>query len=350
MSISSKVNGIASPQFYDQTGRRSPKFLELVLRFLFWKVFAYTLGKSEGWVGATKWAPVPLKKISWKEFQTVFSTYGDDSLLPADQDLPQIEVLFVVEGKDFSVLPFAMENAQRGSRNIISSFVIVTPAKDLSLAKEIAQTQASALGILVAVVNEDEVFSETFRTQLKSRFGNRYGWVLQQLLTTEMVYRSKSQGVLVIDSDTVLLHPRVWLTSAGQQTLLVSRERHWSYYEFLSRLNLCQQSPEKTFVTHHMLMQPKILREIFAHIGLEDVESLGKLAIDAEGLDADSPVCLEYEVYGQGISKLFPNLVHFAKFANRGISRPNDQSKYAFLIQREATSGKFQSISFHTYL
>ncbi len=264
--------------------------------------------------------------------------------------LPEIEALIVVAGKDFDVLPLTLLNLQQGSRNRITTITLVTPATDLERCKRIVSGIKLMAGCTTSVVNEDDLFEREFRSELKERFKDRYGWVLQQLLTTKCVFLSQAPGVLVVDADTILLKPRTWLTEGGVQPLLVSREFHASYYKFLETIGLSKSTPSNTHVTHHMLMQPHLLRRIFELSGILDVEDLGRRAINAHGLDVASPVCLEYEVYAQGLVKFFPTLPRLVRFSNAGVSLDAQSRQIQTAIETFQTQSDFFSISLHTYL
>lgn len=276
--------------------------------------------------------------------------YPREFVPSAVASLPEIEALIVVAGKDFDVLPHTIANLQPGSANKIVRITLVTPAQDVKLCEEIAAKLRLRDQFEMKVLNEDQVFSDSYRRELKNRFQNRYGWVLQQLLTTKLALQSSARGVLVVDADTVLLQPRVWLTSEGLQPLLVSSEFHESYYRFLATLGISRRLPKNTHVTHHMLMQPSKLKKILEFCNLDDVESLGKAAMLAEGLDADSPVCLEYEFYAQGMFQLFPKAVRLLRFSNAGVSTSNQLLDVQALIEENRSNTELFSISLHTYL
>ena len=61
-----------------------------------------------------------------------------------------------------------------------------------------------------------------------------YGWVLAQYLKIWTVATSESEGVLVLDADTLLLSPRIFLDRSGKQILTPSVEFHRTYYAFLA--------------------------------------------------------------------------------------------------------------------
>lgn len=267
---------------------------------------------------------------------------------PHNDDLPAIEALIVSTEKDFESIKFVIQNIQSGSRNLVESLSIITPKVSVANCLQLVEEYQPLFSRGINVIDEDSVFSSAFRQELKDAFGRRYGWVLQQLLTTNFVFSSGAAGVLTINADTVLLRPRKWLDSESNQSLLVSSEFHKPYYELLHKLFRTKKRPKNTFVTHHMLMQPEILRTLLKKEGITSVEQLGKDAISFADLSIESPVCLEFELYGQLISKHHPELVSFNKFSNIGISLSTDQ--IPTMIQKYRDNADLYSVSFHSYL
>lgn len=260
---------------------------------------------------------------------------------------PSIEGLVVVARKDFGVLTKCINSIQSGSVNPISRIVVITPNSDVELCVETINNSKELSGLNVHVVDEDTLFDINFLKELKNKFTTRYGWVLQQLLSVKYVFNSDSAGVLVMDADTVLLSPRTWLLPKKQQLLLVSSEYNRPYYVFLNKIFGTPVRPKHTFITHHMFMQPQILRDALSRENIFSIESLGSAAIKWADLTTQSPVCLEFEVYGQLICKHFPQLVTYEKFSNKGLATD------MFNIPNEINAGikenEYMSLSFHEY-
>jgi hypothetical protein len=263
------------------------------------------------------------------------------------ENCPEIEVLVVVARKDFETLEHAIRNVQNGSTNEISKLSLVTPDSDLAGCQQIASRLSHHFKNGISVRGENQFFDGDFLDRLRSRFGTRYGWVLQQLLTVQFVFESIANGVLVLDADTVLTQPRLWLDQSGDQILLVSGEFNAPYYSFLNEIFSTPVKPRHTFVTHHMLMQPALLRSFLESEGIASIEDLGNHAIDLADVSSDSPVCLEFEVYGQLFVKHGPSRMHLVKFGNLGLA--TDSQRIARVIEHAKVEKKYFSLSFHAY-
>jgi hypothetical protein len=198
-------------------------------------------------------------------------------------------------------------------------------------------------GVPLKILNEEDLLPADLIQLIRSVFHRRAGWVIQQLLKVEFVSDSTSPAVLVCDADTFLLTRRFWFDSNERQILTPSWEWTQSYYVFLSKFGLTTTVPEFTFVSHHMLMQPKFLREARIFMGWKETSKIVEdLIAFYDGADV-SPFCIEYELYAQYLYKNYPDKVLLSKWANVGINRReflNSRSKFE----------NYASISVHDYL
>jgi hypothetical protein len=163
------------------------------------------------------------------------------------------------------------------------------------------------------------------------------------------VFNSEFAGVFVVDADTVLIDKRNWFCQEGHQILTPSDEFNLSYYEFLSSVGIGTLKPEFTFVSHHMLMQPWVLREAFAFIGWRNSTDLLESIVSHNYLNEESPFSIDYEFYAQYMRVAYPDLVTLNKWSNFGVRR---EVELKDLVESACSkySGKFSSISFHSYL
>jgi hypothetical protein len=206
------------------------------------------------------------------------------------------------------------------------------------------------LPLQISVMNEEIFIESQLLLQLRSSFGFRAGWVIQQILKVSFVMNSQAPGVLVIDSDTLLLEPRLWLDDEGNQILTPTWEYHSAYYKFLNFRGTSRVRPKYTFVSHHMLMQPWILREAFSSAGWKALDELIMTLVAVPISKEKSPFCIEYELYAQYMINHYPNLVRLEKWSNIGFAR-NGKSMTG--IEKEVISnfkGRYASVSLHAYL
>ena len=263
--------------------------------------------------------------------------------------LPPIEVLVVCAEKDFLFLAHSLQSACNSSMNPIQNLTVIVPDSSVEEAQRVlAETNFK---VPVRVLPEGGFLSSKLMSKLKLIFGSRAGWILQQYLSLEYVYRSSSEGVLVLDADTFCLVPSVWLTSERDQVLHVSSEFVPEYYNFLSRYGLSETIPKYTHVTHHMMMQPEILREIIRASTLEHPVHLLEKVISESKSSGQTLFCIEFEVYAQGLARLHPEKVWYQKFANRSISFGEASTALRAIAKLKSFDKPlFLSVSFHSYV
>lgn len=251
-----------------------------------------------------------------------------------------VEILFVCTGKDLVVLPAAISAAMSAtSSHDITKITVVVPPNIVNEVKN----SCVHLGSALEVVSEESLIPHHIFNKLNACFYERAGWVYQQLLKIEYVSNSKADGVLVCDADTLLIQPRMWLNSDGQQILTPTWEWHPSYYEFLSKFGLTPLRPMYTFVPHHMLMQPVFMIAARELLQWGSIENAVDCLISNRKEQDPSPFSIDYELYAQYLFKFHPEKVILSKWSNLALVR-NDQNL------NTALSGKYNSVSFHDHL
>jgi FkbM family methyltransferase len=247
---------------------------------------------------------------------------------------PVIDVVIPCHSKDFAKLELTIESARTCVLNPIGDVKLITNSNMVDvLQKKFPDCQ----------VLSDEYFLSPEMIQKVSNqvLPDRQGWFLQQLIKFAACLQSDREACLVLDADTILIQPRVWLDSSGVQILSISEEYHTPYvrhYTSTFGQGVCPWS----FVTHHQLMQRNILRSMFD--GLSD----GLLSwLNTANFNEPSAIS-EYHSYGQWIVSNRKELVRFAKL-NNVIRRFDSISELSYAEVSENFS-KYCSVSAHSYL
>jgi len=262
--------------------------------------------------------------------------------------LPAIELIINSERKDFRNLCEVITYAITNSVNPIEKTTVAVPASQQNECREVLS------GIVkthrIEVLSEDLFLTDSIREKLRNTFGKRYGWALQQFLTIDRVLKSDYKGVLQVNSDTILLRPTQWIDSEGRQPILVSTEYHLPYYLFLHSLNMEFPVLTDSHITHHMLFQPEIFKEILRKSSVETLEKLVDFTTANAQVNADSPICVEFELYALGALRYFPERITLAKFGNINYPRRANSSSIDFQVELGELAKKYNSISAHSYL
>lgn len=257
-----------------------------------------------------------------------------------DNAVPAIEILFICAGKDLELLPMAVAAALTATQQHDSHGVtIVVPERDLVHARNLTFPKNQRITIMC----ESEKIPEQIQKHLKEVFQDRAGWVTQQILKVLCVTESTAPGVLVCDADTILTLSRLWFNDKGNQILTPSWECRASYYRFLADLGLGSPTPEYTFVSHHMLMQPKFMMEARSYVNWENLQKIVDSLINAYDGEDLSPFCIEFELYAQYMMQFRSEKVHLAKWSNISLAR-NKQHELQEL------RNSYASVSLHDYL
>lgn len=260
---------------------------------------------------------------------------------------PRLEILFVSAAKDFDILVASIAFASKATSHHKSvSYHVIVPRVQIEQCKELLKD----LPFQINIMDEEIFIKDELLLQLRSSFSSRAGWVIQQILKVSFVMNSQAPGVLVIDSDTLLLEPRLWLDREGKQILTPTWEYHSAYYKFLNSRGISRVRPKYTFVSHHMLMQPTIFREAFSAAGWKGLDELVMTLVAIPINNEESPFCIEYELYAQYMIIHYPDLIRLEKWSNIGFARNGKSMRD---IEKEVISnykGRYSSVSLHAYL
>ena len=185
---------------------------------------------------------------------------------------------------------------------------------------------------------------------------------MQQVLKLSGAATCPHAGVLVVDADTILLAPRVWLVGR-RQLLPVVHEYHLPYVRHTEQcLGRAGRSDRVTYVAHHQLMQPRVVRRMLTDIRLRQGGTRVAAGADV-GLDtalaawvatadhAEQSALSEYHTYGAFLRNSEPSHAVVARWANAAVSRtelsPAGADSVAALRARFPDA---LSVSLHAYL
>jgi hypothetical protein len=261
-----------------------------------------------------------------------------------------IELLVVCGPKDISILPFCIGSVLHFSINPISKIIVVVRAQDV----ELVEKQIKAINTLgkkkISIISEEDFIPFNLRSKLREKFEKRYGWILQQIIKVKYASESQSMAVLVIDADTVLLQPLKGIDTKGNQHFSYSPEMHNSYLEFLKNIKVPVKQPHFSTVTHHMIIQPAIMRELLVEIGTEDLNRLAEKILAFTSDTDESPVSIDYEMYGQFFRSRYSEKIDYRMFSNLSVRRSPEVFQEVEEILKGKVTSSFRSFSFHGYL
>jgi len=259
-------------------------------------------------------------------------------------ELPEIEIMINSIQKDFPLLNSIIKYAVANSENKVVEVKVIVPPDQLDFCRSFISIDTCK----VVLLSENQFLNDSIRDKIKKYFPDRYGWVLQQLITLDVVINSKLSGVLQVNCDTFLLRSNKWLDFDHKQPIFCSPEYHKPYYLLLNKLNPLFKIKADSHVTHHMLFQPIYLQKILIKCGISNLNQLLDFAL--ENCENDpSAMCLEFELYAQGMLTYFNDNIHVLKFGNVSCYRNNEITNLDFEKSLNKLSKKYNSVSFHSY-
>lgn len=214
------------------------------------------------------------------------------------------------------------------------------------------------------LVADEELLATKLQKYIDETFPKwRRGWIKQQILKILAAQRMNPYGTLLVDADTILLKPQIWLSTEGKQNLQTSIEYHLPYQEHYERFmtihrhdaDLVTRRPRISFVTHHQLMQPDILSSLFGTFEENFEAGLESWLKCIDFSRSDSPAC-EWHTYGTFLATNFSTRVHLTQWRNIGISRnailerAGKKIMNASLKEIKSKHNEVNSVSLHHYI
>jgi hypothetical protein len=255
-------------------------------------------------------------------------------------------LIIAATSKDFSLLPMCIRYLIEATESFKKrQLTLVVPSKSLG---EIPVLHFSD-EIEIKILTDEEVLGENLINKIKNKFGQRSGWVIQQFVKLQVVHLSTSKLSMILDADTFLINSRKFFDEEKIiQTLFPSMEYHKPYYDFLIKIRAIDRLPEYSFVTHHILIQKDIFRDLFRHIGILDPQSLAKKVLGMDWQEHNSsPFSLDYELYAQYLYDKYPSRFVLSRWSNYEI--PNFSSLQDIQNRISSLKKRYASMSAHSY-
>ena len=280
------------------------------------------------------WLAKKLKKnyFPFQLRQILSDIQPSDPIKPVN--LPEIDVLIPCHPKDVGNLQIVIDSIFTNVLNPINVIRIITTQEGI--------TNIHPNFPKTVVELENDYIPKGIFDFIRAEVPNsRQGWILQQVVKIMGSIRSEAVATLVIDSDTVLLRPKSWLDSKGNQSLSFAYEYHVPYKNHQASL-FGYQSLQLSFVTHHQLFKKEHLLALFGH----NEESLLQWVMRGD-YSRDSAIS-EYDTYGEWVYLNRKQGVVLTKW-NNAISRIK-LHEFSSYEEVKSQFPAFNSVSAHSYL
>ncbi len=252
-------------------------------------------------------------------------------------DVP-LDIVFITADQDLEVLPLAVEGVRRNLRHPIKDILIIAPAD--------SELRQLAPKIGCRYVCEDDVIplrKQGIKYTVKGV--DRSGWLLQQFLKLGVDAFVGTDRYLVIDTDTILIKPQIFV-AGGSDVLLHTEEYHHSYFSAYEYLVNSEVKTRVSSVAHQMLFNRSRLTSLKSRMEQVGNAPWPMSIINAADL-TDFSCFSEYETYGQWCIANYLEMTHREFAFNQTLSR-RLMSSVDVIMQQYARD--WRSVSFHWYI
>lgn len=248
-----------------------------------------------------------------------------------------IDVLIPVLERDLKVLKYCVANLRKYSLNPIQNIYLVAP-DNLSI-KKFAKSNACQY-------IDERTVTKIIKSKInyKSHGFDRSGWLFQQILKLNWDNISKNNYCLIVDSDTILTSPHVFVQN-GIIRFNCSDEYHKAYFETFNKMLGYKANYNLSFVSHYMLFEREttsmMKNEIENHSRLNWEEAVLKYCNydDISGFS-------EYETYANYMLKRHKKMMKINYWFNRSMSVDDLDANLILEIEQKHDN---KSLSFHWY-
>jgi glycosyltransferase involved in cell wall biosynthesis len=177
---------------------------------------------------------------------------------------------------------------------------------------------------------------------------DRSGWVFQQIIKFAGDKFVKTRRYLVVDSDTILINPHIFLEGNNNDKVVFRYNTEWhdAYFKSFKKLFGYDAPTRLSFTSHMMLFDVEYLAEMKREIENKNGKTWDEAYIDlADPKEASS--MSDYDTYANWVLYNHPENVVTRPLYNTGLSRSHFNSLEK-LTKRY--SNKYKTVSFHNWM
>lgn len=245
---------------------------------------------------------------------------------PIKGGLPPVAMVFVVGKLDYQIAKKTITKNIEMSQNPVSKITVISQDSDFSL-----NLQGHKIEHLV----ETELIPAQLQELAKENFGERAGWVIQQLLKIYACANS-SGPLVIIDTDTEFVKPIIFVDERGFISLPSSPTRNIEYESALKKLGLGRNLLGFSHVIHFLVVDPKLLGDSLRLMKLYPIKECLLTAINLK----QDLFSLDYEALSQIMIGNKKTGWRFVKVKNRDAMRS----------ETFTSDEDIDSLSYHHYI
>ncbi len=209
-----------------------------------------------------------------------------------------IDVIIPCHHKDIPILNLCIDGIRENGESIGRIIVVSShPYTDQAEWFDEAQFPFTKLDVASRLMGKPQLAE--FYLNLET---SKAGWIYQQLLKlyAPFIIPDLSSNVLVLDADTVFLHPVSFLDEEGNGLYNPSHNECFAYHNHMHKLlPEINALPKLSGVCHHMLLQRAVLEDLFSLVETAHQKPFWHAFIDSSKPKHGFNICApsEYEIY-----------------------------------------------------
>lgn len=249
----------------------------------------------------------------------------------------KIDIIIPVIEKDLNILPFTIKGIRKNVIHPIENIKIIAPKSD-KIRRFCKRHQC-------IYINEDRVLpiKKVNISYIENKI-DRSGWIWQQFIKLSE-HLSSCEYYLVVDADTVLIRPQVFIRET-KTLILIGDDYYPPYYKMYESLFGYKRNSNNSFVCHQMLFSKKRVFELKKEIEFHTNQSWYEAIINR--LHSLNNISLsEYEIYGNWMLKNHGDKIVNEYWFNKTMSQKEIKNYSKF---QEKYKISYKSISFQHYI
>ena len=177
---------------------------------------------------------------------------------------------------------------------------------------------------------------------------DRSGWVFQQLVKLSGEKIVKTRRYLSVDSDTILIHPHIFIQGKNNDTVVLRHNTEWHerYFRAFEELFGYEVPTRLSFTSHMMLFDTKHLVAMKKEIEQKKGKSWDQAYIDLIGSNEASPMS-DYDTYANWVLYNHPDKVRTKPLYNAGLPR-TEFDTLENLVKKYGH--RYKTLSFHSWI
>ncbi len=265
-----------------------------------------------------------------------------ESQHPFESSSTPVDILIPTVEKDLDMLKICVSYARRNLMHPIKNIYIVAAPTEKTIA---CAQELSAIFVDETTVLPIQI-KDIFYFPAECRGCDRRGWLFQQFLKLSADEICKSEHVLVIDTDTLLVRPQIYLYK--ERTIFhCSDEYHMPYRNVYQKMVGEPATGPFSFVSHTTLFEKSKLKHFKRHI--EELHQRPWFQAIMDLMDKDEGSAhAENESYPQFVISRYPDTFIQLYFFNEGYNR---KTYLPLLLNGQLELNPYiKTVSFHSYM